>query len=264
MPTVARALAVAAQLAQLNLTGGGLGVPGLVPISARSSRHRDAQNLAPPAGEKLQFSRHGCDRRRGVVSQHGSEEAPQVSAGLLPSSPVMPSVRRTSIYRGRPNLLLEDSLRHSLGWQDHRKAGLSIVVVRLGWLDRAKVKERFPLTEQGWADAWQALSGLDAAAAAAIARKLEQVESGRRAAAALAALDAESLRCLRRMTYNGGAGGAPLTKGQAYDVRFLSDRIMICYLGRLLLSSRCRTGMSRPWRSVTRAPTSRRPVSWSC
>jgi hypothetical protein len=125
-------------------------------------------------------------------------------------------------------LLLATGLRHSLGWQDHRKAGPGFVVVRLTRQGSIKVTERFPLTEQGWANAWQALSVLDAGASAAVAARLAQKEVGSRAAAALVALDAESLRCLRRVTFNGGSGGAPLTKDQVYDLRFLADRIMIC------------------------------------
>jgi hypothetical protein len=32
---------------------------------------------------------------------------------------------------------------------------------------------------------------------------------------------------LRHMTYNGGSGEAPLTLGQAYDLHFLADRLMV-------------------------------------
>jgi len=162
------------------------------------------------------------------VSDDGAQEVPQVGAGLLPSIPAMPSVRRYELYRGRPHLLLESGLRHSLGWQDDRKAGPSFVVVWLPRFTPLKVAERFPLTEQGWASAWRALSGLDASAAAAIAARLAELEPARRAAAALTALDAESLRCLRRVIFTGGSGGGPLAKGHAYDLRFLGDRIMIC------------------------------------
>jgi hypothetical protein len=205
------------------------GAPGMT-LSEMSDRGaiEMRQSLAADSGEKLQFSRHDGDRRPSVVSHDGSQEAPQVSAGLLPSIPAMPSVPRAELHHGRPNLLLESGLRHSLGWQDHRKAGPSFVAVRLSQLDRVKVKERFPLTEQGWAAAWRALSGLDAGAPAAIAARLAQMEARRRGAAALVALDAESLRCLRYVTFNGGAGGAPLTKGRAYEMRFLADRIMVC------------------------------------
>ena len=150
------------------------------------------------------------------MSDDGAQEVPQVGAGLLPSIPAMPSVRRYELYRGRPHLLLESGLRHSLGWQDDRKAGPSFVVVWLPRFTPLKVAERFPLTEQGWASAWRALSGL------------AELEPARRAAAALTALDAESLRCLRRVIFTGGSGGGPLAKGHAYDLRFLGDRIMIC------------------------------------
>jgi hypothetical protein len=165
------------------------------------------------------------------MSHDGSQEAPQVSIGPLPLIPAMPRVPRADLYPGTPNLLLASGLRHSLGWQDHRKAGPSFVVVRLGRQGRIKVIERFPLTDQGWANAWQALSGLDAGASAAVAAKLAQKEAGNRAAAALRALDAESLACMRRVKFNGGSSRAPLTKDHAYDLRFMADRIKICSCG---------------------------------
>jgi Short C-terminal domain len=161
------------------------------------------------------------------VSHNGSQGPPEDIAGLRPSVPVMPSVPRGELYRGHPFLLLESGLRHSLGWEDDRKAGPSFVVTRLRGLDSRKVTDRFPLTEQGWASAWRALSDLDASAAAAIAAKLAEREAGRRAAAELAALDAKSV-CLRRVVFNGGSGGVPLSKGRFYDLRFLDDRIMAC------------------------------------
>jgi hypothetical protein len=165
------------------------------------------------------------------MSDDGSQDAPQVSAGLQPSIPAMPSVPPADVYRGRPRLLLESGVRHSLGWQNDRKAGPSVVVVRMSRPDRVQLKERFPLTEQGWAAAWRALSGLDADAAAAIGAKLAQIDAGKHAAAALVALNAETLRRLRHVTFNGGSGAGPLTKGQAYDLRFLGDRIMVCLQG---------------------------------
>jgi hypothetical protein len=164
-----------------------------------------------------------------VASQDGSQEAPPVSAGLLPSSPAMPSVTSANLYRGgRPYLLVDSGHRYSLGWQDDRKAGPNFVVARLTRLDSVKVQQRFPLTEQGWAEAWQTLCGLDADAAAAVAQRLAQLAAGGRAVAALGALDAESLRCLSSVTFTGGAGEAQLTRGQTYDLRFLGDRLMVC------------------------------------
>src|SRR5258707_11229515 len=120
----------------------------------------------------------------------------------------MPSVQPANVYRGRPRLLVESGVRHSLGWQDHRKAGPSFVVVRVSGLDRIKVIERFTLTEQGWAAAWRALSGLDADAAAAIGARLGQLEAGQHAAAALVAPGAGAFRRPGPVNFKGGSAGA--------------------------------------------------------
>ena len=160
------------------------------------------------------------------MSHDSRQDAPQAGAGLLASIPAMPAVPRDDLYRGSP-YVLASGRRHSLGWRDDRKAGPSFVVVRMSRLGMIRVTQRFPLTEQGWARAWRALSGLDAGATAAVAARLAKQEAGRRAAAALAALDAESVYCMRLVTYNGGSGGVALAKGQAYDLRFLDDRVMV-------------------------------------
>src|SRR5215468_1908127 len=101
------------------------------------------------------------------MSDNYSHEATLADAGLSPSIPAMPTIPRDELspYRHTPYLLLYSGRRHSIGWQDNRKAGPSFVVARLGRLERIKVTERFPLTEQGWAEAWQVLSGRDASAA---------------------------------------------------------------------------------------------------
>jgi hypothetical protein len=160
------------------------------------------------------------------MSDNDSRE-PLVGAGMSPAIPAMPTVPREELYRS-PHLLLDSGRGHSIGWQDTRKAGPSFVVARLGRLERIKVTERFPFTEQGWADAWQVLSGRDARAATAIAAQLAAREGRERTSSAFAALGAESLCYLRRVTYTGGSGEARLAKGTGYDVRFLSDRLMVC------------------------------------
>lgn len=156
------------------------------------------------------------------------QQQPSAGAGLLPTIPAMPSVSADSVYQGRPLLLLEEGLRHSIGWQAGRKAGPGFVVVRLRRVDAVHVVERFPLTEQGWEDAWRALSDLDPAAAAAVAAKLSRDDAQRRAAAAVSELDQESMCSLPRVTFNGGSGDAPLAKGTVYDLRFLEDRVIAC------------------------------------
>lgn len=160
-----------------------------------------------------------------AVSDRGSEQASQANAGMPSSIPAMPSVSPDLLYRGSPYLVVDTDVHHSLGWQDHRKAGPSLVIVRLGWFSTAKVKGRFPLTEQGWETAWRTLSSVDPSAAAAVAARLADQAARKDAAAALDALDHASLCHLRRVTFKGGSGGVPLAQDQAYELRFLRDRI---------------------------------------
>ena len=159
-----------------------------------------------------------------------SHEAALAEAGPSHSIPPMPTVPREDLfaYRHTPNLLLYSGRRHSIGWKDHRKAGPSFVVARLSRLERIKVTERFPFTEQGWADAWRLLAARDAGAATEIAARLAAREGRARTSSAFAALDAKSLCYLRRVTFNGGSGEAPLARGTVYDVRFLADRLIVC------------------------------------
>lgn len=155
----------------------------------------------------------------------------QAGADNAPSIPPMPSVSPGTLYRGTPDLLVDHGVRHSLGWQGHRKAGPSFVMVRLRWSGTA-VKARFPLTEQGWESAWRELSSVDPSAAAAVAAKLARVARAS-ATAALAALDHGSLCSLRRVTFKGGSAVGPLVKDQDYQLRFLGDRITVTSPGRL-------------------------------
>jgi hypothetical protein len=138
----------------------------------------------------------------------------------------MPIVPAGMLYRGLPDLLVTYDVRYSLGWQDHRKAGPSFVLVRLRWFGNV-VKARFPLTEQGWESAWRAVASADPSAAAAIAVKLAHQAERDNAAAALAALDQESLFYLPRVTFKGGSGGPGLAKDRVYILRFLGDQISV-------------------------------------
>jgi hypothetical protein len=128
-------------------------------------------------------------------------------------------------------LLSADDFRHYLGWQDDRRAGPSFVIARLTRLSSYRVTERFPMTEDGWASAWQMLRGLDAAAQ--IAATLAEREARERAAAGMTDLDAASSYSLRSILFIGGSGDVPLVKGQAYDVRFLDHQVLICRHGRV-------------------------------
>jgi hypothetical protein len=143
----------------------------------------------------------------------------------------MPVVPSDSLYRGTPELLLDSTFRYSLGWRDYRKAGPSFVVARQSGWGPTRVTERFPLTEQGWATAWRELCSHDDDAATATAAKLAAQEARRRTEAELSALDDGSLCYLRRVPFKGGSSGVPLTQGHSYDVRFLSDRIVVSLPG---------------------------------
>jgi hypothetical protein len=162
-----------------------------------------------------------------VATNDGPQEAPRASAEQLASVPPVPSVPSYQLYGGTPYILL-DGPRHSIGWQDDRKAGPGFVVTGRRPVGTIKVLQRFPLSEQGWADAWQLLSRLDASAAAAVEARLAELEARRRAADALAALAARSLCDLRSVTFEGGSDSGPLAEGQRYDLRFQDDRILVC------------------------------------
>ena len=77
------------------------------------------------------------------------------------SVPVMPVVG--PIRFGSPFLSLDSSRRYSIGWRrwSDKKGGPGFMVVRLGSLGSVRILERFPLTDEGWARAAQALARLD-------------------------------------------------------------------------------------------------------
>ncbi len=159
------------------------------------------------------------------MSDGGSDQAAPASAGVPVSTPAKPRVPSETLYRGSPHLVVNSDVRHSIGWQIDRKAGPSFVVVRLTWSTSAKVTARFPLTEQGWESAWRALTSVDPGAAAVIAPILAAQAARDCAAAALDALDAQSLCDLRRVTFKSGSSGVPLAQDRPYELRFFTDRV---------------------------------------
>src|SRR5215469_15024279 len=66
-------------------------------------------------------------------------------------APAMPAVSRDTLWRSSPHLI-PGSRGHGIGWQD-TKNGPCFVVARIRPLGN-KVLDRFPLTEDGWAQAW--------------------------------------------------------------------------------------------------------------
>jgi Short C-terminal domain len=64
--------------------------------------------------------------------------------------------------------------RYTVGWQNAKKGGPCFLVARLGVVLDDKIVDRFPLTQDGWSRAWAALVKLDAGAAQAVARTLQE------------------------------------------------------------------------------------------
>ena len=64
--------------------------------------------------------------------------------------------------------------RYGLGWHDTRKNGPCFVVARTGPMG-GKVLDRFPLTAEGWAQAWAALVKLDAGEAEVVAQSVQEL-----------------------------------------------------------------------------------------
>jgi hypothetical protein len=71
-------------------------------------------------------------------------------------------------------LIVSNGQRYGLGWMDTKKEGPRFVVARIGAMG-ARVLDRFPLTADGWAQAWAALLKLDAGAAQTVAERLQEL-----------------------------------------------------------------------------------------
>src|SRR5882757_1141214 len=81
------------------------------------------------------------------------------------------------------HVLAPSSGKYFIGWEERsgRGDGAAFVVGRCGMFDDLKVTERFPLTEDGWRLAWQALVRTDASMArraqADLARQASQARA---------------------------------------------------------------------------------------
>jgi len=163
------------------------------------------------------------------------EQGRTLGGSPVPAVPVIrPSEQSTNPY---PVL---EGLSPSIGWQfrPDRRGGPVFVLLGRGAVG-LKVLERFPLSEAGWANAWQALVKQSPQAAEKIRvrlteREREQRELDQRFAGSpeLVELDSHSLGCLRQVALLGGyAPDASIVIGEFYDVRFLDDRLAIFPVG---------------------------------
>lgn len=162
----------------------------------------------------------------------GRHAAVQERAGI----PAMPVILPSEKVPGYPCPLL-DGLNPTIGWhfRPPAKGGPAFVIARRTGLGTLKVVAAFPLTEDGWASAWQSLVTQNPAAAPQVLARLEAREADAaklRARQAdsreLSELEARALVSLREVAYLGGyVPGSAITPGERYDVRFLEDRLLV-------------------------------------
>jgi len=88
-------------------------------------------------------------------------------AAARPAAPAMPVIRPGEWYDTAPYPLL-GGVSPTIGWQNQPAAsgGLAFVILARSALGSLKVAGRFPLTEAGWAQAWQVLEARNPEAAA--------------------------------------------------------------------------------------------------
>jgi hypothetical protein len=89
--------------------------------------------------------------------------------------PPAPILRKSELWPDRPFMLL-DGTRYTLGWQSwpEGQGGPGFVTVRRSALGMQKIVNRYPLTEEGWRQAWRELTSLDPPAAERIRSVLAQ------------------------------------------------------------------------------------------
>ncbi len=107
----------------------------------------------------------------------GRHAAAQEQAGI----PAMPVISPSEQIPGVPYRLL-NGLKPTIGWQFRppAKGGPAFVILRRSGLGSLKVVESFPLTEDGWAGAWQSLDTQNPAAARKVLAILRDRETDAR------------------------------------------------------------------------------------
>jgi hypothetical protein len=160
----------------------------------------------------------------------GRDAAPKEQAGI-PAMPFIPPNEQISDY---PFPLL-DGVSSTVGWvfRSQVKGGPIFVILRRTALGSFKVVESFPMTEDGWATAWQSLVRQNPAVVPRLLANLEAREAFAERTRAGRELDARTLIILRGVAYLGGhVPESAITAGEQYDVRFLDDRLEVfAYLG---------------------------------
>ncbi len=173
-----------------------------------------------PAAESYSAS----ERRERTVGTTPDEDHPlgrHAAIGVQAGVPAMPEILPGTLWRS-PNLLPVPGQRHTVGWQDTRKDGPCFVVARTGVMGD-KVLDRFPLTQDGWSRAWAALVQLDAAAAAAVAKRLQDrrdAYAGQRAEGERQAQAYEAFAAAGDATVFRALGVQVMAEGSVYTIGY--------------------------------------------
>jgi hypothetical protein len=130
---------------------------------------------------------------------------------------------------------LVDGFSPTIGRQLGAKGGDSFVILRRTGLGSLKVTESFPLTEEGWALAWQSLITQNPSAAPQVLAVLNarqartsQLRGPVLDASELVELDARAMISLRDLVYLGGyVPESSIRAGERCDVRFVEDRLLV-------------------------------------
>jgi hypothetical protein len=155
----------------------------------------------------------------------GGRDIAEEQAGI----PAMPVISPSEQVPDYPFTLV-DGLSPTVGWifRSQRKGGPVFAILRRTGLGSLKVVESFPLTEGGWAAAWQSLVRQSPAAVLRVSGVLEAREAAAVRTRAGHELDARTLITLRGVAYLGGhVPESAMTAGEQYDVRFLEDRLAV-------------------------------------
>jgi hypothetical protein len=111
-----------------------------------------------------------------MTTQDGAPRQPGEAHAEVDIPPT-PVPKPSELWLGTP-YPLTGAGRYTIGWQDwtEAKGGPGFATLRRGTLGY-KVMNRYPLTDEGWAEAWQEITALDAATAeqvrAALVRRVE-------------------------------------------------------------------------------------------
>lgn len=119
--------------------------------------------------------------------------------------PAVPLVKHEELWFDTPKVLV-DGGRYTIGWQrwPEKKGGPGYVTVRRSALGTFKIVDRYPLTDEGWAQAWMAFVKLEPAMAERARAVLAQRAEADSGFKERKQLNARSLAYLPEVIFIGG------------------------------------------------------------